>query len=30
GVDVCSGVETRPGIKDHEKLKEFIIAAKSA
>ena len=30
GVDVCSGVEARPGIKDHEKLKEFIIAAKSA
>lgn len=30
GVDVCSGVEARPGIKDHEKLKKFIIAAKSA
>jgi phosphoribosylanthranilate isomerase len=30
GVDVCSGVETRPGIKDHGKLKEFIAAAKSA
>lgn len=30
GVDVCSGVETRPGIKDHAKLKEFIDAAKSA
>jgi phosphoribosylanthranilate isomerase len=30
GVDVCSGVESRPGIKDHGKLKEFIIAAKSA
>jgi phosphoribosylanthranilate isomerase len=30
GVDVCSGVEARPGIKDHEKLKEFINAAKSA
>ena len=30
GVDVCSGVETRPGIKDHAKLQEFIIAAKSA
>jgi phosphoribosylanthranilate isomerase len=29
-VDVCSGVETRPGIKDHGKLKEFIIAAKAA
>ncbi len=30
GVDVCSGVEARPGIKDHEKLKEFIVAAKGA
>jgi phosphoribosylanthranilate isomerase len=30
GVDVCSGVEARPGIKDYGKLKEFIIAAKSA
>jgi phosphoribosylanthranilate isomerase len=30
GVDVCSGVESRPGIKDYGKLKEFIIAAKSA
>jgi phosphoribosylanthranilate isomerase len=30
GVDVCSGVESRPGIKDHGKLKEFIDAAKSA
>lgn len=30
GVDVCSGVEARPGIKDHGKLKEFIAAAKSA
>ncbi len=29
-VDVCTGVETRPGIKDHGKLKEFILAAKSA
>jgi phosphoribosylanthranilate isomerase len=29
-VDVCSGVETRPGIKDHEKLKEFILRAKGA
>ena len=27
-VDVCSGVETRPGIKDHEKIKDFILAAK--
>jgi phosphoribosylanthranilate isomerase len=30
GVDVCSGVEARPGIKDHAKLQEFIVAAKSA
>ena len=29
-VDVCSGVEARPGIKDYEKLKEFITRAKSA
>jgi phosphoribosylanthranilate isomerase len=30
GVDVCSGVESRPGVKDHGKLKDFIDAAKSA
>ncbi|MEX0802572.1 MAG: phosphoribosylanthranilate isomerase [Candidatus Binatia bacterium] len=30
GVDVCSGVEVRPGIKDHGKIKEFILAAKGA
>jgi phosphoribosylanthranilate isomerase len=30
GVDVCSGVEARPGIKDHAKLKDFIQAAKNA
>ena len=30
GVDVCSGVEAYPGIKDYAKLQEFIIAAKSA
>ena len=30
GVDVCSGVEARPGIKDHGTLKEFIDAAKGA
>jgi len=30
GVDVCSGVEARPGVKDHAKLKEFILAAKAA
>jgi phosphoribosylanthranilate isomerase len=29
-VDVCSGVEARPGLKDHGKLKDFITAAKSA
>jgi phosphoribosylanthranilate isomerase len=29
-VDVCSGVESRPGVKDHGKLKDFIDAAKSA
>ena len=29
-VDVCSGVEARPGVKDHGKLKEFIAAAKGA
>ena len=30
GVDVCTGVESSPGTKDHEKLKKFISAAKSA
>jgi phosphoribosylanthranilate isomerase len=30
GVDVCTGVEARPGIKDHAKLKDFIAAAKGA
>ena len=30
GVDVCSGVEAKPGIKDHGKLKEFIHAAQTA
>jgi phosphoribosylanthranilate isomerase len=30
GVDVCSGVEVRPGVKDHEKIKRFISAAKEA
>ncbi len=30
GVDVCTGVEARPGVKDHGKLKEFISAAKGA
>jgi phosphoribosylanthranilate isomerase len=30
GVDVCTGVEARPGVKDHERLKAFIAAAKGA
>lgn len=30
GVDVCSGVEVRPGIKDHGKLKDFIDVAKGS
>ncbi|MEE8348341.1 MAG: phosphoribosylanthranilate isomerase [Acidobacteriota bacterium] len=30
GVDVCSGVEQTPGLKDHEKLRRFIEGAKSA
>ena len=30
GVDVCSGVEAKPGVKDHGKLKEFIDAAKAS
>jgi phosphoribosylanthranilate isomerase len=30
GVDVCTGVERSPGVKDHEKLKRFIEAAKAA
>ncbi len=29
-VDVASGVESAPGVKDHDKLKEFIANAKSA
>ena len=29
-VDVCSGVEARPGVKDHAKLKEFILRSKGA
>jgi phosphoribosylanthranilate isomerase len=30
GVDVCSGVETSPGIKDALKVKDFVAAAKAA
>jgi phosphoribosylanthranilate isomerase len=30
GVDVCTGVEARPGIKDHGKLKEFILAIQAS
>jgi phosphoribosylanthranilate isomerase len=30
GVDVCSGVERRPGIKDPEKLRRFVYNAKAA
>lgn len=30
GVDVSSGVEIRPGIKDHKKIKEFILRAREA
>lgn len=28
GVDVCTGVEQRPGVKDHRRLREFIERAK--
>ena len=30
GVDVCSGVESKPGVKDHALLRAFIRAAKAA
>jgi phosphoribosylanthranilate isomerase len=30
GVDVSSGIETSPGIKDHEKIRRFIQAAQEA
>jgi phosphoribosylanthranilate isomerase len=30
GVDVASGVEARPGIKDHERVRRFVAAAKGA
>ncbi|HWP59765.1 MAG TPA: phosphoribosylanthranilate isomerase [Candidatus Acidoferrales bacterium] len=29
-VDVCTGVEAKPGVKEHAKIKEFIRAAKAA
>ncbi|MEK9629780.1 MAG: phosphoribosylanthranilate isomerase [Nitrospinota bacterium] len=29
GVDVCSGVESQPGIKDHTKMKEFLNIVKT-
>ncbi len=29
GVDVCSGVEAAPGRKDHQRMKDFIAAAKA-
>ena len=30
GVDVSSGVELCPGVKDHKKIKEFILRAREA
>jgi phosphoribosylanthranilate isomerase len=30
GVDVCSGVESRPGVKDQARLREFVERAKAA
>ncbi len=30
GVDVSSGVEQRPGVKDHKKIKDFILRAREA
>lgn len=30
GVDVCTGVEKQPGVKDHERVREFIRQAKRA
>lgn len=30
GVDVSSGVESAPGVKDHEKIKDFVVAARQA
>ena len=30
GVDVCSGVESAPGVKDHDKVAQFLATARSA
>jgi phosphoribosylanthranilate isomerase len=30
GVDVCSGVESAPGMKDHDKVAQFLANARSA
>jgi phosphoribosylanthranilate isomerase len=30
GVDACSRIETAPGIKDHQKMTDFLLAAKAA
>ncbi|MGH9812857.1 MAG: phosphoribosylanthranilate isomerase, partial [Candidatus Acidiferrales bacterium] len=30
GVDVCTGVESKPGVKNHALVRQFIRAAKSA
>jgi phosphoribosylanthranilate isomerase len=30
GVDASSGLESAPGIKDHEKVRQFVLAAKQA